>query len=1326
MKKLLLLVFAATLVLFFTPNTFAQSGRSVKVANNSELVRAMNNPGVKSVEITNDGFYDALLLNAHEGTFVFKGNGSRANCQFWINTNNVCFDGDTTTNVAQSGVNSVGGAICPGVNEGHWTVVSKPAGSNVVFMDPLNMDTMHFYVDQPGIYELRNSWYQTPGDPTTTLLGSAQTQYTFFSVPVITDLSAAPDSVCGLATTINFDYDMGAYLYGDTTVTWMVNGADSSAVYPKVPGSFTFTVPSCGTYTLNLHVTNSLGCGDADSTITIYFFDEPVVDADTLAGDTVSVCGREYGFAPKYELACDNGATPTTSWTGTGTWNNDSVTVAACGIYTYYYTVQNGPCSTTDSIVVEFYDMPDVDADNTTTNDTIEVCGRNVKLMPVVDPFCLNDSPVDSVWSGVGLQFVGDTAFATSCGIYTAYLTITHGPCTNMDSVVIKFYDTPDVTANVGADTIEMCGNGVKLMPEVIVPCANGSTVDSVWSGTGLTFVGDSVYADTCGTYTAYLDITVGPCTNRDSVLLKFYDTPANVSAGTGDTLCADGASLAGSYDVSCDNGTPVTVLWTKVSGPGHVVFTDPTNDNSNITVDTCGAYVFRYTVTNGPCVDSADVSYYFTDTPEITTLMRNDTVCGFDNAYVTAYYNVNCGINDSAVMTGTGPGSVTIVYDANATSDNYAITVDTCGDYTFLYHVVNGDCVTDSTFHIVFFETPDPTIVGDDTVYTCSTTTYTVSDPGCNDPNGISYEWSVAGGVFASGVTTPTTPSVDIVWDQNGGPAEVIVRTRVNAVNGCEGTDTLQIERIMPSLEGQVKYWNDVETYMPSPFATSQYCGCEPFDYFYVILSWDSGQGYIDLDTAIVQPRLMENMSELMSYFNFDLLTDQYGCDAKYVLRVWDGGFVYHNNPPAPANNVVLGHTYTYNSWGGVNATDALAIQLMAVGTQINAGTYNYTWVGDQTWTPDYGYYSQDIADVNHTLGNVGYVNSGITALDALTAKYRAVGLLGSFPDNSEANTNQFRPNFVVTGRMVDSLPYITFPTPFNSTNVDDVPFTHSGNEYMYWQNAVDHKYTSDTLPWAGKKNFINLYYESVGDVNASYIPPGSGLKAKSAMTLDYEGLASTTVGSEMTIPVSVERDFDAVGAITLSFNYRNDLIEVLGTNYSDDDMFINQEEGILNIGWFSTNAVEFNANTTIAQIRVRVLAEIPAGTELFELNSISELADANAQTIDDVTLKTIGLTTDKGIVNASELTTSNFPNPFNDHTTISYTLPENGKVKVEVYNSVGMLVKVLVDEYQEAGVNNVDFVSNNVKAGVYVYHITVQGESNNYTAVKRMIVVH
>ncbi len=1111
---------------------------------------------------------------------------------------------------------------------------------------------------------------------------------------------------------------MGTYNHGDTVVTWTVNGADSTSVYPKVPGSFTFSVPACGTYEVNLQVTDSLGCGNADSTISIYFFDTPVVDADiNVAGDTISVCGLTYGFAPDYAFDCANGVPTSTTWSSTATgalWSNDTVTVADCGTYTFYYTVVNGPCSATDSLVVKFFDTPVVDADTNVVGDTVSVCGLTYGFGPDYTIACDNGDTPTTDWSGTGM-WSNDTVTVTSCGTYTYVYTVVNGPCSATDTLVVKFYDTPDVMANLDGDTVSVCGLNYIMSPYVMVSCTNGGTIDSLWYGTGLTFNGNTATADTCGTYTAYLQITNGPCMKTDSVLLKFYGTPV-VSAGTGDTICGLTASLDGSYTAACTNGDTPTVQWTKVSGPGHVVF-DPASadqDNVNYEVDSCGAYTFRYTVTNGPCVDSADVDFFFTDTPTIVLDMVADTVCGFTTS-LYANYTAHCLNGDTAYMTGVGVDSITVDLASNA----YTVYVDSCGPYDITYHVVNGPCSIDSTFTIVFFQTPEPTINGDTAVYTCSTTEYYPTDPGCNDPDGITYTWNVGGGIFSSGNTVVTTTGntpVQVTWDNDYSLMGFVkVHADVSGVDNCGGDDSIAITKMMPTLEGQVKYWNSVETYMPTPYATNDYCTI-PFDYFYVTLYHiNANQEWDSIATAYVQPRLMEDLNELMSYFTFNLDTYVYGCEADYRLKVWDGGFVYHNNPPAPAENTTLGNNYTYNNWGGVNATDALAIQLMAANVEISAAPYNYAWVNTISKSPAYGYYSFGIADVNRT--------GSITALDALTAKYRAVGLLGSYPNNG--STNQFSPNFKVTGRMVDSLPEITFPAPFDSTNVNDVPFAHSGNEYMYFQSAINHKYSSDSLPWAGAKNYINLYYESLGDVNASYIPPGSGLKAQSNMELTYSGLASTQVGEEMTIPVSVDRSVEA-GAVTLSFNYRNDLIEVLGTNFSDDDMFINQEEGVLNIAWFSTTPLELNENATIAQIRVRVLADIPAGTELFKLNAITEIADANANPINNVNLKSIGVTTEKGILNGTELTTSNYPNPFNNATTISYTLPENGKVKVDVYNSVGMLVTTLVDEYQESGVQNAVFTSGNVKPGVYFYNITVQGESNNYSAVKRMIVVH
>lgn len=66
------------------------------------------------------------------------------------------------------------------------------------------------------------------------------------------------------------------------------------------------------------------------------------------------------------------------------------------------------------------------------------------------------------------------------------------------------------------------------------------------------------------------------------------------------------------------------------------------------------------------------------------------------------------------------------------------------------------------------------------------------------------------------------------------------------------------------------------------------------------------------------------------------------------------------------------------------------------------------------------------------------------------------------------------------------------------------------------------------------------------------------------------------------------------------------------------------------------------------------------------------------------------------------------NHPNPFNPMTTISFTLPEPGAVKLRIYNLRGELVRTLVDTGFDAGAHEVAWNGRNdsggeVASGVY-----------------------
>jgi photosystem II stability/assembly factor-like uncharacterized protein len=79
------------------------------------------------------------------------------------------------------------------------------------------------------------------------------------------------------------------------------------------------------------------------------------------------------------------------------------------------------------------------------------------------------------------------------------------------------------------------------------------------------------------------------------------------------------------------------------------------------------------------------------------------------------------------------------------------------------------------------------------------------------------------------------------------------------------------------------------------------------------------------------------------------------------------------------------------------------------------------------------------------------------------------------------------------------------------------------------------------------------------------------------------------------------------------------------------------------------------------------------------------------------------------------------NYPNPFNPTTTINYSLPKAGNVKLTVYNAVGSKVAAIVNEYLNAGTYSVKFYGGNLPSGIYLYRL----ESGNYSAAKKFILL-
>jgi hypothetical protein len=79
------------------------------------------------------------------------------------------------------------------------------------------------------------------------------------------------------------------------------------------------------------------------------------------------------------------------------------------------------------------------------------------------------------------------------------------------------------------------------------------------------------------------------------------------------------------------------------------------------------------------------------------------------------------------------------------------------------------------------------------------------------------------------------------------------------------------------------------------------------------------------------------------------------------------------------------------------------------------------------------------------------------------------------------------------------------------------------------------------------------------------------------------------------------------------------------------------------------------------------------------------------------------------------------NYPNPFKERTTIKYCVPDKMKIMLAVFNSDSRKVKTLINEVKEAGTYKVEFNTNELVSGEYIYKL----ETTDFFETKKMILL-
>ena len=192
----------------------------------------------------------------------------------------------------------------------------------------------------------------------------------------------------------------------------------------------------------------------------------------------------------------------------------------------------------------------------------------------------------------------------------------------------------------------------------------------------------------------------------------------------------------------------------------------------------------------------------------------------------------------------------------------------------------------------------------------------------------------------------------------------------------------------------------------------------------------------------------------------------------------------------------------------------------------------------------------------------------------------------------------------------------------------------------------------------------------------------------------------------------------------MTLFLGYDRDRFEVMDVTSSYEGMKYVFGDGNLAIAWSDTKALQVTSGDQLLSLNVRVKEKISEPSRVFSIKAGSEFADISASPYENFDLKMQNVVTPDGM---KDIGLYNYPNPFANTTTIVYTLPESGHVKLILTDLYGKTISTLADLQADAGSHSVtvDPAVLHMTPGMYLYKIIFNSKTDMNEKVNKMTLI-
>jgi len=964
-----------------------------------------------------------------------------------------------------------------------------------------------------------------------------------------------------------------------------------------------------------------------------------------------------------------------------------------------------GTSSTQYGLVIDLTVTP-ADLCNTVTPLVVEA-GNNQSVC-VNQTITIGGSPTVSGGTGPYTYTWSPSTYLNNAGVSNPTCT----PTSSSPATITYTVNVSDNAGGTGSDVVTVTINPlptVTLSPFSSVcitasPFAltGGSPSGGTYSGTGVSSNTFSPSTAGAGSHIITYTYTDGNnCSNAATQNLTVSSTITALISGGTSPICYN--TSPGTFTATASGGTaPYGYQWYTTTG----IISGATNSTyspGNLTANT-GYYCV---VSGGPCAPA---------NTSTTTIVVNPAF----NATISGGTSPICDKTSPGTFTATATGGTgTYTYQwynaqgsiSGATTSTYTPGIMIASNAFFCYVTSNpcGAMYTDTTIIMVIPQVGNPTPItvsaGTEPIcqLTNGTTTTTYSTTATNN---YGFTWSLSNSLAGT-----IDPATGVMTWANGFYGTVDIQV---IASGC-GVPSPMITRTVTVSQAPAAEAGPTGTYTGTPIQIGD-LSSGPGTF-----SWSPAAGLSD--PAISQP-----LASPSATTTYTLTVNNNGCIATDAVTITFGGLLGHSISGktvyagrANAGNPVP-NTPTYNAViYAINKTIVVLKNYpsnteVARDTSDSQGNYLFNNITDGSYMLSYDKFTVDTMqwcnDVNAIdVALLKYFVGSDTLTDptrCFSSKYKRAANVDNNASINAIDAARIKAKIGSPYDAIKNFPKGNWPEMGTLVAMAGADLNVTLEIVSYGDyNASSSKYRDTLTNWSGAKSLpadiIVTSEEQLITNDPTYFELPLRISSK---VNDFSAM-----GLELNYP---DKDFKLVSATMPKITDKNGTVKINPSFEdivaNDNDLLVTDKDGVIRVVYATTNHFDVAPNDIMIVLGFRSLKNMDQGALEFKLSGTGVIGNQYGEEHDDTYLlmpKVLiqGDETDPGF----EL--SGYPNPFNGEATITYNLPEDGTVKVKVYNAIGELVSELVNGSQETGKHSVVFSQKKLPAGIYTINFEFFG---------------